>query len=218
MSTNLLTLIIFDHSSGFLSGKMAVSLTRFSWWWWGGKEKEPVSNGSSVNSLSDWGFGLREPDNLNFRSVTAAKMASSTRKVKRKWKSREERRRVDKEYDVVVVPSDGVCLSGSESDDSDWSIGWLEPHAPDFQSDDEADGSFAVLVPCYRHDYKGMEMEPKNPFFSAIQNLPNEYSAGMDFWLWFPVILVDSLLDFTFFFLFCWHVNCCLVLCCMLKF
>ncbi|KAL3524927.1 hypothetical protein ACH5RR_013299 [Cinchona calisaya] len=164
---------------------MAVSLTRFSWWWWrAGKEKEAVSNGSSsINTLSDWGFGLREQDNLKFRSVKATKMASSSssRKVKRKWKSREERRRrIDKEYDVVLVPSDGVCLSGSESDDSDWSIGWLEPHAPDFQSDnDEAEDSFAVLVPCYRnHAYTELVKEPSgtnHQFLSAIKNLPNEY-------------------------------------------
>ncbi|KAL3527546.1 hypothetical protein ACH5RR_012202 [Cinchona calisaya] len=167
---------------------MALSLTGFSWWWWSGKEKEPISNGSSMNSLSDWGFGLREPEDLKFRSVKAAKMVSlSSRKVKRKWKSREERRRIDKEYDVVLVPSDGVCLSGSESDDSDWSIGWLEPHAPDFQCDDEADDSFAVLVPCYRHDFTEFEKEPCNQFLSAIKNLPNEYSAEskkhMEQWL-----------------------------------
>uniref|UniRef100_A0A5B6ZU49 Uncharacterized protein n=1 Tax=Davidia involucrata TaxID=16924 RepID=A0A5B6ZU49_DAVIN len=154
---------------------MAVSLTRFSWWLWGGKDKEPVSSGSSANSTSDWGFGLREPDTVKFRSVRGAKMAPSTRKVKRKWQSREERR-IDKEYDVVLVPSDGVCLSGSESDDSDWSIGWLEPHAPDFQSDDEADDSFAVLVPCYRHDCKELEEGLNNQLLSAIKNLPNQYS------------------------------------------
>lgn len=155
---------------------MAVSLGRLSWWWWAGREKEPVPNGSSMNSLSDWGFGLKEPDNFKFTSVKATKMASSSRKNRRKWKSREERRRIDKEYDVVLVPSDGVCLSGSESDDSDWSIGWLEPHAPGFQSDDEADDSFAVLVPCYRHDCREMEKEPSNQFLTAIKNLPNEYS------------------------------------------
>ncbi|CAI9111446.1 OLC1v1011668C1 [Oldenlandia corymbosa var. corymbosa] len=159
---------------------MAVSLTRFPWCWWGNKEKDPVSNGSSVNSLPDWGFGLKDPDNLKFRSITAAKKMASS-KVKRKWKSREERRRVDKEYDVVLVPSDGVCLSGSESDDSDWSIGWLEPHAPDFQSDDDSgDDSFAVIVPCYRHhDYHQdvVDMEPKKHLLSAIQNLPNDYST-----------------------------------------
>ncbi|XP_059624141.1 uncharacterized protein LOC132267105 [Cornus florida] len=157
---------------------MAVSFTRFSWWLWGGKDKEPVANGSSKNSSSDWGLGLREPDahTVKFPSVKGAKMASSTRKVKRKWQSREERR-IDKEYDGVLVPSDGVCLSGSESDDSDWSIGWLEPHAPDFQSDDEADDSFAVLVPCYKHNCKELEEGPNNQFLNAIKNLPNEYSA-----------------------------------------
>ncbi|KAL6993210.1 hypothetical protein U1Q18_011327 [Sarracenia purpurea var. burkii] len=156
---------------------MAVSLTRFSWLMWGGKDKEPVSNGSSLNSSSDWGLGSREVDNMKFASVKGPKFASSTRKVKRKWQSREERR-IDKEYDVVLVPSDGVCLSGSESDDSDWSIGWLEPHAPDFQSDDEADDSFAVLVPCYRHDCKVLEEGPNSKFLSAIKTLPNEYADG----------------------------------------
>ncbi|XP_009804837.1 uncharacterized protein LOC107769431 [Nicotiana tabacum] len=171
---------------------MAVSLTRLSWWWWGGKEKEPVTNGSSsMNPLQDFGFGLKEQgDSLKFKSVRGANnvASSTTRKVKRKWKSREERiKRVDKKYDVVLVPSDGVCLSGSESDDSDWSIGWLEPHAPDFQNDDEADDSFAVLVPCYRHDCIREIGEPNNQFLSAIENLSNEYSAEgkkyMEQWL-----------------------------------
>ncbi|KAI3451243.1 hypothetical protein Pfo_007908 [Paulownia fortunei] len=178
---------------------MALSFTRFPWLWLGGKEKEQVSNGSlinSINSLGDWGVGLRgEAESLKFYSVKEVDRrvpsSSSNRKVKRKWKSREERsRRIDKEYDVVLVPSDGVCLSGSESDDSDWSIGWLEPHAPGFQSDDEADGSFAVLVPCYRHDCKEVkekEEEPCVPFFNAVKNLPIDYSADgtkyMEQWL-----------------------------------
>ncbi|KAK4356304.1 hypothetical protein RND71_025275 [Anisodus tanguticus] len=169
---------------------MAVSLTRLSWWWWGGKEKEQGSNGSSMNPLQDFEFGLKEQsDSLKFKSVRGANLASTnTRKVKRKWKSREERKRVDKKYDVVLVPSDGVCLSGSESDDSDWSIGWLEPHAPDFQNDDKGDDSFAVLVPCYRHDcIREIEEEPNNQFLNAIENLSNEYSAEgkkyMEQWL-----------------------------------
>ncbi|KAA8546704.1 hypothetical protein F0562_003065 [Nyssa sinensis] len=169
-----------------------MSFTRFSWLWGRKeKEKEHVSNGSSINSSSDWGLGLREPDKvkLKFPPVKGAKMAPSTttRKVKRKWQSREERKRIDKEYDVVLVPSDGVCLSGSESDDSDWSIGWLEQHAPDFQSDDEADNSFAVLVPCYRRDSKEMEEGLNNHFLTAIKNLQNDYSAEgknyMEQWL-----------------------------------
>ncbi|KAK9285304.1 hypothetical protein L1049_024495 [Liquidambar formosana] len=165
---------------------MAVSFTRFPWWGWGGKDKEPVANGSSLNSSSDWGLGLREPDNVKFPVKGAAKIAPSPRKVKRKWQSREERR-IDREFDVVLVPSDGVCLSGSESDDSDWSIGWSEPHGPDFQSDDESDGSFAVLVPCYRPGCKELAESPNNPLLSAIKNLPHEYSAEgkkyMEQWL-----------------------------------
>ncbi|XP_057783878.1 uncharacterized protein LOC131001507 [Salvia miltiorrhiza] len=176
---------------------MALSFPRFSWLWLGGKEKE--QNGSlmnPINSLGDWGLGLRgEGESLKINSMKEGDRrvpsSSSNRKVKRKWKSREERSRtMDKEYDVVLVPSDGVCLSGSESDDSDWSIGWLEPHAPDFQSDDEADDSFAVLVPCYRHDFRKVkenEEEPSNLFLNAVRNLPVHYSADgtkyMEKWL-----------------------------------
>ncbi|CAK9169189.1 unnamed protein product [Ilex paraguariensis] len=154
---------------------MAVSFTHFSWWWWAGREKEPVSSGSSLNSSTDWGLGMRDEDTVKFPSVKGTKVASSPRKVKRKWQSREQRR-MDKQYDAVLVPSDGVCLSGSDTNESDWSIGWLEPHAPDFQSDDEADNSFAVLVPCYRHDCKDLEESPSNHFFSAIKNPLAEYS------------------------------------------
>ncbi|KAJ1375822.1 hypothetical protein SESBI_50585 [Sesbania bispinosa] len=159
---------------------MAVSLTRLSWWLWGGgKEKEPVSSGSPLNSSSEWGFSLKERESVNvkFPLVKGTKIAPSHRKVKRKWQSREERR-IDREYDVVLVPSDGGgCLSGSESDDSDWSIGWLEPHGSDFLSDDDSDGSFAVLVPCYRPGCKEVEGS-NNELLSAIKNLPNEFSSG----------------------------------------
>ncbi|PIN19261.1 hypothetical protein CDL12_08059 [Handroanthus impetiginosus] len=169
---------------------MSLSFPRFPWLLLGRKEKEQVTNGSlinPINSLGDWDLGLRgEPESLKFYSVKAIDrrmpFSSSNRKTKRKWKSREERSmRMDKEYDVVLVPSDGVCLSGSESDDSDWSIGWLEPHAPDFQSDDEADDSFAVLVPCYRHDCREeMEKEEEEPglrFLNAVKSIPIDYWA-----------------------------------------
>ncbi|GER26196.1 phenylalanine--tRNA ligase beta subunit [Striga asiatica] len=168
---------------------MALSFTR--WLWLGGREKEKVSNGSvmnSINSKGDWGVGLRgEPESLKFFPVK-----NSASRVKRKWKSREERgRRVDKEYDVVLVPSDGICLSGSESDDSDWSIGWLEPHASNFESDADEDDSFAVLVPCYRHDFREVnevdEESKGNPFLNAVKNFPIIYSADgtkyMEQWL-----------------------------------
>lgn len=160
---------------------MAVSFTRFSWWLWGGNDKEPVPNGSLLNSSLDLGFGLREPEALQFPSFNGTKkLASSSRKVKRKWQSREERR-IDKEYDIVLVPSDGGCLSGSESDDSEVSIGWMEPHGPGFQSDDESDNGFAVLVPCYSPGCKEVVEGPNNELLSVIKNLPNEFSPGKSY-------------------------------------
>ncbi|KAK1439336.1 hypothetical protein QVD17_05152 [Tagetes erecta] len=173
---------------------MSFSLTRFSWWHWGnGKDQEAIISSDSMKLSS---------------SKKKETKLSSSRKVKKKWHSREERKRVvDKEYDVVLVPSDGVCLSASDesSYDSDWSIGWMEPHAPDFfQSDDEgyhaaadddddvADNSFAVLVPCYRNDYKGfkiheMEEQPSNQFLNVLTTLPNGFPADgnkyMEQWL-----------------------------------
>ncbi|KAB2597529.1 hypothetical protein D8674_000449 [Pyrus ussuriensis x Pyrus communis] len=168
---------------------MAVSFTRLSWCWWSGKEKEPANSGSSMNSSFECGFGgLREPGAVQFSSVKGPKMASSPRKVKRKWQSREERR-VDREYDIVIVPSDGgAFLSGSESDDSDWSIGWLEPHGSGFQSDDdESDNSFAVLVPCYTPGCKEVVDDSNKEFLSAIKKLPAEFSSDcknyMEQWL-----------------------------------
>jgi len=167
---------------------MAVSFTRFSWWLWGGKDNEPVLNGSALNSSFDLGFGLREPETLQFPSFKGTnKLASSPRKVKKKWQSREERR-VDKEFDIVLVPSDGGCLSGSESDDSEVSIGWLEPHGSGFQSDnDESDNGFAVLVPCYSPGCKEVVEASNNELLSVIKNLPDEFSPDcknyMEQWL-----------------------------------
>ncbi|KAG8503215.1 hypothetical protein CXB51_001071 [Gossypium anomalum] len=103
-------------------------------------------------------------------------MASSSRRVKRKWHSREERE-IDREYDVVLVPSDGGCVSGSESDGSDYSIGWLEPHGSGFHGDDDSDNSFAVLVPCYEQSEGNMVVDSKNKILGAIANIPDNYSA-----------------------------------------
>jgi len=159
---------------------MSVAFTNLSWWLWSGKHEEPrISNGSSINSSAD--SNLWESDVLRFPLVQT-NMGSSSRKVKRKWHSREERK-VDREYDVVLVPSDGGCVSGSESNDSDWSIGWLEPHGPGFPSDDEADNSFAVLVPCYGRDYGRIVEDPKSNLLSGVGKFPDSYSDGEFFLL-----------------------------------
>ncbi|XVF17364.1 hypothetical protein REPUB_Repub10bG0114900 [Reevesia pubescens] len=156
---------------------MAVSFPGFKLWFWGGgsKEKQLVSNGSSLNSLnsssSDWGLGLREPETVKFQTKIAPA------KGKGKWQGSEERRMVDEECDAVVVPSDGVHLSGYESEGPEWSIGWEEPHGPGFQVDDGDDGGFAVLVPCYRLGSKELVEGPNNQLLSAIKNLPNGFSS-----------------------------------------
>ncbi|KAK7384933.1 hypothetical protein VNO78_30636 [Psophocarpus tetragonolobus] len=154
---------------------MSVAFTNLSWWLWSGKHQEPrISNGSSINSSAE--SNLWESDVLRFPLVRA-NVGSSSRKVKGKWHSKEEMK-MDKEYDVVLVPSDGGCVSGSESDDSDWSIGWLEPHGPDFPNGDETDNSFAVLVPCY-----GRIMEdPKNNLLKGVGNFPDSYSDSEFFY------------------------------------
>ncbi|GJR93021.1 hypothetical protein Tco_0265195 [Tanacetum coccineum] len=80
----------------------------------------------------------------------------------------------------------------SEEFTTDWSIGWMEPHAPDFyQSDDEQDvndASFAVLVPCYRNDCKAFKMDdhPANNHFLNVMangNFPPEGNKYMEQWI-----------------------------------
>ncbi|GAV66839.1 hypothetical protein CFOL_v3_10349 [Cephalotus follicularis] len=161
---------------------MALAFTHLSWWLWSGKHQEPrISNGSSLNSTAD--PNMWESDNLKFPLVKGANIASSSRRVKRKWHSREERK-TDREYDVVLVPSDGGCVSGSESDISDYSVGWLEPHGPGFPiDDDDANNSFAVLVPCYGHAQDDLVEDPKKKFSGAIVDAPNESKNYMEQWL-----------------------------------
>lgn len=150
---------------------MAVAFTPLSWWLWSGKHQgSRIANGPSIHSSAD--SSIWESDALRFPLVKQAHMGSSSRRVKRKWQSREERK-IDREYDVVIVPSDGGCVSDSESDDSDWSIGWLEPHGPEFPSDDESDNSFAVLVPCYGRHYGGLVEDSKGNILSTVGNFPD---------------------------------------------
>ncbi|MCH89250.1 hypothetical protein A2U01_0010144 [Trifolium medium] len=85
---------------------------------------------------------------------------------------------IDKEYDV----GDWCFLSDSESDDSDWSIGWLELIGSDFEindnddEDDSSDDSFAILVPCYLPSCK--EVESSNNVLLKAQNRRGKRSRG----------------------------------------
>ncbi|KAJ0988232.1 hypothetical protein J5N97_006588 [Dioscorea zingiberensis] len=151
-----------------------MAFARFSWWVLGagGKDNDPTAPANSPPSSSlelGLGLGFRERDSLKF--------PSSSRRVKRKWQSREERK-VDREYDIVIVPSDGGCMSGSESDDSDWSIGWLEPHSAEFNTDTESENSFAVLVPCYGRGRGTVQVEesPKHHHLLGGVDFTSSYS------------------------------------------
>lgn len=145
---------------------MTISLTRLAWSVWGGrgKEEKPVSKVSALNSSpsSEWGI-----------ANDTKKMAPPHRKE----------RRVHREYgDVTLVPFDddfssGWCLCGSESADSEWSIGWLEPLGSGFQSDDIDGDGFAVLVPCYKPSCKEVGASNK-ALLSAIKNLSNGFSSA----------------------------------------
>jgi len=113
---------------------------------------------------------------LRFPFVNEEIVPSTSRKVKDERHSNREEAKIDKEYDLVIVPSDGGFVdSDAESVDSDWSIGWLEPHGTGFSNDNdeshETDNSFAVLVPCYGYNYGAMlEEGPKNNLLSNVGN------------------------------------------------
>ncbi|MCL7025183.1 hypothetical protein MKW94_020956, partial [Papaver nudicaule] len=141
---------------------MALSFPRLSRWLWRGKDKETTAASNDASPSLDLNSGVREPSS-----------AKTPLRRTKKRRSRDERR-IDKEYDMVIVPADGGCLSGSESEDSDWSIGWMEPHGLDFTSDDEIE-SFAVLVPCYgRGDGAGTSTRAEDVSVDDLGNLRNQ--------------------------------------------
>ncbi|KAK4770490.1 hypothetical protein SAY87_031022 [Trapa incisa] len=152
---------------------MAVLFT-LPWWVSGGKGKgSKISTAPSPNSSSE--ISSWESDTLKF-PPPKRNAAAPSRNIKPKWRSREERK-MDREYDVVLVPPDGGCISGSESDDSDWSVGWLEPHGPGFQSNDELDDSFAVLVPCYGRVRDDLVEDSRSKLLKLVGNITEIYPA-----------------------------------------
>ncbi|GAA0149761.1 hypothetical protein LIER_08861 [Lithospermum erythrorhizon] len=154
---------------------MAMVFDHFTWWFRGkgNNQNSEILKGNSAKSRP--GLGLLEVDTVTFPLVDR-RVASSSRRAKRKWHSREERQ-IDKDYDLVVVPSDGGCVSGSESDDSDYSVGWLEPHGPGFQSDEELEDSFAVIVPCYGRCRGDPEDGDKGNSMNGLANISEMYAV-----------------------------------------
>lgn len=156
---------------------MSIAFPNLSWWLWSGKKKDAkLQKGSSLNSSPE--LNVLELDVLKFSGIseTESKLASKSRRVRRKW-HRQEGGKIDMEHDGVLVPSDGGCSSDSDSDASDWSIGWSEPHASGFLSEDEIDGGFGVLVRCYGRGSGGKQDFRKNARDNNA-TVPELYSAG----------------------------------------
>eukprot|EP00249_Psilotum_nudum_P013452 c24339_g1_i2 orf=1-528(-) len=141
----------------------AMALSRLPPWLWRRKVAaqrppspplSPSSSSSSSSATRDVAKDAPSPvrKRTAFRkSPTVDTGLSSVQSMRRaSGRRRSDKQRLDPEFDMVLVPVDGgCCLSGSDSDDSDWSVGWFEPHAPEFLCDDDPDNSFSVLVPCY---------------------------------------------------------------------
>ncbi|KAJ3707539.1 hypothetical protein LUZ61_011244 [Rhynchospora tenuis] len=123
------------------------TIKRLTHWFRGSKKAQETSSSSQISSSFRSGF--YELDSSNPQSPSSRiRVSFSPRRVKRPGQCT-----IDKEYNIVLVPSDGECFSESDSDGSDWSIGWLEPHGSDFEQETERhqkESSFAVLVPCYK--------------------------------------------------------------------
>ncbi|CAI8599144.1 unnamed protein product [Vicia faba] len=150
-----------------------MAFAHLSWWLSGKKHGKQISKVYSV---------IKELDVLRFPEEI-----SPSGRVKQKRHGRDEGK-VDKECDFVIVPSDGECISDVESVDSDWSIGWLEPHGKGFSRDDdesnESDNSFAVLVPCYGSNYGAMfEEGPKNNLLNNVGFFSDESKKHVENWI-----------------------------------
>ncbi len=121
------------------------------------------------------------------RAASSASAAAwqKQRRARRRVSQKRLQKRTDAEFDLVIVPADGISMSGSDSEDSDWSVGWFEPHHSDF-TDNELEDSFAVLVPCYgspaRSPVVGSDQEaPQNaePAWATIlANLARQTNEG----------------------------------------
>lgn len=144
--------------------------------------------------------GVKDVVASSSSTSAAAASSSSSSSTSHGWQKRKGRRRrvsqkrlqskrsMDPEFDLVIVPADGISMSGSDSEDSDWSVGWFEPHHTDF-TDNELEDSFAVLVPCYGSPARpsvaaaGSSEEPKTePAWATIlANLARQTDEGGSF-------------------------------------
>lgn len=102
----------------------------------------------AINNLSRWLWGEKHQESKIINpSIYSSKSDADTR-VKRKCQSKKE---CENDKRNVVLESDG----------SDWSIGWLEPHGVGFLThDDSSDDSFVVLVHCNGNEHNVAQKNP----------------------------------------------------------
>ncbi|XP_040383688.1 uncharacterized protein LOC102702683 [Oryza brachyantha] len=172
---------------------MAMALNRFTQWLWPATAArvatathELPAAGLISASFPDFPSGFLEPDAVSFAAPRHRRRGSASRPRsggRRRRRSSREEPRVDREFDMVIVPSDGGgCLSGSESDDSDWAIGWQEKLSPELQADGDPESCFAVLVRCYRHGQAEHSAgRPEGQFLGAGSLANGGLSEGRNF-------------------------------------
>lgn len=162
---------------------MGKKTASFSRWLWSGKNKQETT----LNKL---------PASVNLSTVSSPLTKGTS--VDSNSKGGGGEMKIDREYDAVLVPSHQDPLS--ESGELDWSIGWLESFSPEFQSDDENDSSYAVLVPSYKPSCiersNGMNVMTGN----VVRGVSYDYSAGKFLWVYHigivgfvPVVNIISL-------------------------
>ncbi|CAM8944427.1 unnamed protein product [Rhodiola kirilowii] len=157
--------------------KMGASFSSISRWLWTGKNKQDVSL-NKLSSPSECNLlGVSEPASVKLPTTASPLLKGTVMRL-----NIEEEVRIDREYDAVLVPSDG-----SKSGELDWSIGWLESFSPEFQSDDENDASYAVLVPSYRPGFMEGIGGPNMMFDIGVKGISCDYTAEgrkyMEQWL-----------------------------------
>ncbi|KAL9241979.1 hypothetical protein vseg_016027 [Gypsophila vaccaria] len=165
---------------------MSGKFPNLSWWLWSGTKKDAkkLQNNSSLKSSSK--SNDLELDSRKISAVGGGNSGVNSRRVRKKGRNRKDQK-IDKGCDSAVVPFDGGrSSSDSESDGSDWSIGWSEPHASGFLSEDEIDSGFGVLVRCYGRTYAPKMENGKNNVGNNAHD-SNSYEADsqkhIDRWL-----------------------------------
>ncbi|KAL2642930.1 hypothetical protein R1flu_010517 [Riccia fluitans] len=136
---------------------LAMAATALSGMWKKPGGRAQFSSATSQSGEEFWLQGMEAEKNVTQQYVQGRLPALcgvvESKRSRRRGRELEDRswqeKKRDHEFDFVIVPPDGCYLSGSDSDDSDYSVGWFEPHSANF-TDNEDEEKFQVLVPSYR--------------------------------------------------------------------